>query len=96
MLDKMKELWEMKKQADQIKKELDACSVEVNEVRGIKIVINGSQTVQSIEIDESLLQPINKKRFEQDVLRSINAAVRKSQNVAAQKMKNLMPGFPGL
>ena len=32
MFDKMKELMEMKKQADRIKRELDASTVEVNEV----------------------------------------------------------------
>ena len=95
MFDKVKQLMEMKKQADQIKRELDAVNVESQEVRGIKIVVSGSQEVKSIEIDEGLLNPQNKKRFESDLLRGINMAVRKSQNLAAQKMKNLLPGMPG-
>ncbi len=96
MFDKMKQLMEMKKQADQIKRELDASSVEVTEVRGIKIVINGSQDIQSLELDESLLGASNKSRLEGDLKKSLNAAIKKSQMLAAQKMKNLMPGFPGL
>jgi DNA-binding YbaB/EbfC family protein len=96
MFDKMKELMEMKRQADQIKRELDAVIVDSDEGRGIKVKINGSQGFQSIEIEERLLGPENKKRLETEVLRSVNAAVRKSQNVAAQKMKSLMPGFPGM
>ncbi|HBR14834.1 MAG TPA: nucleoid-associated protein, YbaB/EbfC family [Candidatus Omnitrophica bacterium] len=96
MFDKMKELMEMKKQADKIKRELDSVSVEATDIRGIKIVINGSQNVQSIEIDEALLVAGNKKRFEADLMRSVNTAIRKSQNLAAQKMKAVMPGFPGL
>jgi uncharacterized protein (UPF0332 family) len=34
-----------------------------------------------------------KSRFEADLLRSINAAIKKSQNVAAQKMASVMPGL---
>ena len=97
MLDKVKKMFEMKKQADQLKKELDATTVESHDVRGIKIVITGSQTIQSIEIDQGLFIPENKKRLENDLMRGINVAIRKSQNVAAQKMKTMMPGgFPGL
>lgn len=96
MFDKMKELMEMKKQADRIKKELDASEVEVNEISGVKIVINGSQNFQSLEIDETLVNNGNKKQLESDLLRSVNAAVRKSQNLAAQKMKAVMPGLSGM
>ena len=97
MFDKMKELMEMKRQADQIKKELDALVIEYTDVRNIKIVINGSQDIKSLEIGDSLFEPGQRKRLENDLLRSINGAVKKSQHAAAQRMKNLMPGgFPGL
>jgi DNA-binding protein YbaB len=97
MFDKVKELMELKKKADQLKKELEGVIIEVNDVRSIKIKINGAQIVQSIEIDESLLNPAQKNRVQMDLLRSINTAVKKSQQAAANKMKN-MPGFnmPGL
>ena len=93
MLDKVKQLMEMKKQADKIRKELDAITVEVAEVRGIKMVVTGTLNFRSVEIDESLLAAENKSRFESDLLRSINAAVKKSQTVAAQKMASVMPGL---
>lgn len=96
MFDKMKQLMEMKKQADKIKKELDASSVEVNEVNGITMVMTGSQSVRSVNIDETLLNSNNKKKIESDLVRSFNAAVKKSQKVAAQKMQAVMPGFPGM
>ena len=97
MFDKMKQLMEMKKQADKMKKELDRELIEVNEVRGIKIVINGSQNFQSVELDEEVLKNAVKFNFERDLLKSINAAIKKSQNVAAGKMKTMMPnGFPGM
>lgn len=96
MLDKIKQLMEIKKQADQIKRELDKTEIESNEVRGIKIVVNGSLEIRSLEVDENLLVPLNKKNLERDLTRGINMAIRKAQNVAAHKMKDIMPGFPGL
>ncbi|MFA5260107.1 MAG: YbaB/EbfC family nucleoid-associated protein [Candidatus Omnitrophota bacterium] len=93
MLDKMKQFMEMKKQADRIKKELDAMCVDVEEVRGIRITVTGSQNFRSIEIDENLLTGGNKAKIESDLTRSVNAAVKKAQNLAAQKMASLMPGM---
>ncbi len=96
MFDKMKGLMEMKKQADRIKRELDASTVEVNEVKGVRIVVSGSQNFQSLEIDETLVNRGDKERLENDLLRSVNAAIRQSQSLAAQKMKAVMPGLPGM
>ena len=96
MLDKMKQLMEMKRQADQIKKQLDTISVDVEEINGIKIQISGSQQIQGIEIDPSHLHAENKERFEKDLLRSLNAATKQSQKVAAEKMKSVMPNLPGM
>ena len=93
MLDKMKQIMEMKKQADQIKRELDQVAVEVNDVRGIKIVISGSQDFRSLEIDENLWTAQDKNRLQADLLKSINAAIKKSQAAAAQKMAAYMPGL---
>ena len=96
MFDKMKQLMEMKKQADRIKKELENIVVEVKEVEGISIQITGSQSFRSIEINQDLLKPENKGRFEKELLRSLNAAVKKSQKEAAEKMAASMPNIPGL
>ena len=97
MLDQVKKLMEMKKQADILKKELEATIIEVQETRGIKVVINGAQIFQSIDIEEGLLNAGNKNRIQMDLLKNMNTAVKRSQQAAANKMKN-MPGFnlPGL
>lgn len=97
MFDKMKQLMEMKKQADKIKKELDAEIMEVSEVSGIKIVINGSQNFQTIEIEDRYLTAESKKRLETDLLRSVNGAIRRSQAAAAKKMQQMAGlDIPGL
>jgi len=94
MLDKMKQLWEMKQQADRIKRELDAVTVECTEVPGVKVKVSGAQKFHSIEVDERYFTEGNKGKLEQDLLNSMNAAIRKSQEVAAKKMKDVLPGFP--
>ncbi len=97
MFDKVKQMMELKKQADKLKKELEATIIEVNDVRGIKVVVNGAQIFHSVEIDEGLLSAANKNRVQMDLLRSLNTAVKKSQQAAATKMRNT-PGLniPGL
>ena len=97
MFDKVKQMMELKKQADKLKKELEAVSITVNDVRGIKVTVNGAQIFQSVDIDEGLLSAANKNRVQMDLLRSINTAVKKSQQAAAHKMRNT-PGLniPGL
>ena len=97
MFDKVKQMMELKKQADKLKKELEATIIEVSDVRGIKVVVNGAQIFQSVAIDEGMLTAANKNRIQMDLLRSLNAAVKKSQQAAANKMRNT-PGLniPGL
>lgn len=93
MFDKMKQLMEMKSQADRLKKELDAVTLDVTDVRGIKVSITGSQEIRAIDIDEALLTPANKKRLEADLMRALNVSTKKVQQVAAQKMMAAMPGL---
>ena len=95
MLDKVKQLMEMKKQAEELKRQLDAATVEVNDVPGIKIVITGSQNFRSLEITDELLN--NRNRLQSDLLRSLNTAIKRSQDLGAQKMRAMtglnIPGF---
>lgn len=95
MFGKMKELMEMKKQADRIKQDLDQVSAEVTDVAGIRIVINGAQDFRSIDIEERFLRPENKLLLEKDLRRAVNAAVKKSQMMAAEKMRAILPNIPG-
>ncbi len=97
MFDQMKQLMEMKRQADKIKKELDAEKIEVNDVRSVKILINGSQNVQSITVADELINPANKAKLESELTRAVNAAIRRSQEIAASKMKTMTGlNLPGM
>ncbi len=93
MFDKMKQLMEFKKQAEAIKKELNQTALEVDQGRGIRVTINGAQDFQQIVIDPSRLVTDEKAALERDLLETVNAAVKKSQEVATRKMSSVMPQF---
>jgi len=90
MLDKMKQMMELKHRADQLKRELDAITVDVSDVPGIRISISGSQEFRSVEIAPDLLGVDKKPDLERQLLRSLNAAVKKAQQTAAQRMAETM------
>jgi DNA-binding protein YbaB len=88
MLDKLKDLHAMKKQADAVKEALADETIEV-ENHGVKIVLNGNQEVLSIEINPEL----GKEDQEKYLKESFNDAVKKVQRLMAQKMMGGGFGF---
>ena len=96
MFNQMKDLYKMQKQAKEMKKQLKTIEVEAEE-DGVVVVVNAAQEVVSIDIDETLLQPGNKKRIEKGIMAAMQRANKKAQEVAAEKMRPLMGnlGLPG-
>ncbi|OGC50456.1 hypothetical protein A2716_04605 [candidate division WWE3 bacterium RIFCSPHIGHO2_01_FULL_40_23] len=88
MFDKMKDLYNLKKQADSMKKEMEQIFVEY-ENRGIKLVVRGDNHIEKIEVDG-----VEDKRLK-DV---INDALKEVQKKVAKKMKGQLSdlGIPGL
>ncbi|MDD2806118.1 MAG: YbaB/EbfC family nucleoid-associated protein [Elusimicrobiales bacterium] len=93
MIDKMKQLWEMKKKMDDLKKELDSLEL-ASEDKLVKVTITGSQEVKCVEIKGDLAGA-DKGKLEAALADTVNRAVRESQKAAAQKMSAL-GGIPGL
>lgn len=93
MLDKMKQLWEMKSKMDQIKKELDVLLL-ASEDSLVKVSITGSQEIKGVEL-KCDLATVNKAKLEAALAETVNRAIRESQKSAAQKMSAL-GGIPGL
>ena len=81
MFDKLKDLAEMKKQAGAMQATLANEKVEV-ENSGIKIVMNGNMEVLKLEINPEL----DKESQERYLKESFNQAIKKVQNLMAQKM----------
>lgn len=95
MLDKAKDLYKLQKQARQIKKQLKNTHIEAED-EGVKVTLNGEQEVVSIKISDEAMR--DKKKLENSIEKSFNKAVKKSQQIGAELMKDVMPetGFPGM
>lgn len=87
-MDNVKQLGDLKKMRDQameVQKRLQSIKITV-EHKGFTVVMTGDQKVVSIAGDNNL----------DKVAEAVNEALKQSQKVAAEEMKDLMGGMPGL
>lgn len=88
MLGKAKDLYKLKKQADEMKRIMASITVDVDH-KGVELTMQGDQKVTRITID-------GEER--DDVKDAVNKAVKDSQKKAAKKMQGFagdlgLPGF---
>ena len=91
MFDQAKDLYKLQKQAKQIKDELANIHIESTE-GGVKVVINGEQNVISIHVEQEFYKD-DFVKVAKDLVVAMNKAIRKSQAIAADKMKEIMGGM---
>ncbi|MFZ2153751.1 MAG: YbaB/EbfC family nucleoid-associated protein [Candidatus Moraniibacteriota bacterium] len=77
MLDKMKQLYQMKKMLDGI--------TSTEDYKGIKVTINGAMKVLSVQISD---QARSSSDLEKNILKSINNAMANVQKKMQKEMKN--------
>lgn len=97
MFDKAKNLYKLQKQAREIKEKLKNTHIEA-ENEGVSVVINGEQEVMEVRLTDECLQ--DKKNLEKNLVNCMNKAVKKSQQIGAEMMKDIMgdmnlPGMAG-
>ena len=80
------DLKKMRDQAMQMQKQLQQEIIEVDE-DGIKVVLTGDQKVEDVQIDG-----VSQERL----VRVLNKAIKKSQEVAAKKLQEMSGGLKGL
>ncbi len=96
LLGQMGDMYKLQKEAKKIKKELAKTHIFA-EVKGVKVTVTAEQEVLAIEIqDEALLTVDNKSKLEKAILEATNKAFKKAQQIAAERMKSVMGGFPGM
>jgi nucleoid-associated protein EbfC len=83
---KVGQLNEMRKQAMEIQKQLQAEEVII-EKNGVRVVISGDQKIKELS---------SNGRSDDDVREAINEAIKKSQEVAAKKLSQMGGGLGGL
>lgn len=93
MMGQMGDMYKLQKEAKKIKKELANTHIFA-EVDGVKVTVSGEQEVVKVEFLEGASDDREKlgKAFKE----AANKAFKKAQQVAAEKMKAVMGGFPGL
>jgi DNA-binding protein YbaB len=79
MFDKMKDLWELKKKAEEIKKKLDGLKFS-SEDNYSKVEVNASMEVLSISIKDIS----NKEKLEKSLSENLNKAMKNAKNEAAK------------
>ena len=97
MFDKIKALMDMQKKMQEIKRELDNASFEVQSSDGlVKITMNGSQEVKAVQITADIPDDQNEK-LAKAFKDAFNRSIKRSQELAAQKMKDVTGlNLPGM
>ncbi len=95
MFDKMKALWDMKKKMEELKRELDATTFEIESPdKAVKIMMNGSQEIKDIKIQGEVADT---NAFALKLKDTCNRAIKRSHDIAADKMKAVTGlNIPGL
>lgn len=86
-------MYSLQKQAKTAKKELKNIHIEA-EVEGVTVVVNGEQELISLMISDGSWndlknQEYGKKRLEEILLKALNKALKKAQEIASTKMKGV-------
>ncbi|MFA5356492.1 MAG: YbaB/EbfC family nucleoid-associated protein [Candidatus Omnitrophota bacterium] len=97
MLDKMKALMDMQKKMQEMKRQLDSAEFKVESPDGtVNITMNGSQEIKDITISADL-KAADKAALERSLKDVYNAAIKRSHDIAAAKMKGITGlNLPGL
>ncbi len=88
MIDEMKNMMALQKKAGEIQEKLGNTHIEADE-GNVTITINGKQECVSVLIDG---------KEQPDIVKAFNKALKKSQEIAAHEMKEVMGnlGIPGM
>lgn len=86
MGQQVSQLKKIRDQAVAMQKQLQAEVIEVEE-DGIRVVMTGDQKVETVTIDG---------KYEERLVKVLNEAIKKSQQVAAKKLQEMSGGLKGL
>jgi DNA-binding protein YbaB len=94
MFDKMKALMEMQKKMQELKRELENTVFEIaSSDQTVKISMSGAQEIKGVSIQGSPEKAV----LESALKDCFNRAIKRAQEVAAQKMKSVTGmNIPGL
>jgi DNA-binding YbaB/EbfC family protein len=93
IFDNLKQLSQLRQQANQFQKLLASKVVEVSSRNNeIKLKINGKMEILNIEIDEKILKPENKNYIEKLIKKTFEEAQKEIEKIITQEIKSTI-GF---
>ena len=92
-MDQAKDMYKLQKQAKEIKKLLKNIHIEA-ESDGITVVCDGEQNFIECKVAEAIAG--DAKKLEKAFIEATNKAIKKSQLIGAEKMKDVMGGLGGM
>lgn len=97
MFDKMKQLMDMQKKMQEVKRELENASFDSLSSDGlVKVTMNGAQEVKGLSIQADL-KSADKAVLEKAAQEAYNRAIKRSHDLAAEKMRKVTGmNIPGL
>jgi len=97
MFDKMKQLMDMQRKMQDVKRQLESAAFDVLSSDGlIKITMNGAQEVKDVMIQADL-KVTDKAILEKAARDAYNKAIKRSHDLAAEKMRGVTGlNLPGL
>lgn len=91
----MQKMLKLRKQAKSVQKKLKNIHIEATD-GDITITFNGEQKAVKVDLALSDLDPKLKKSMEKSIMEAINKGIKKSQEIAAANMKDIMDQFGGM
>ena len=95
----MRQARQLQQKLEKAQQELEKATVEASSGGGaVTVVITGSQQVQSVKISPEVINADDVGLLEDMVLTAVNEALRKSQELAADRLGDITGGLkiPGL
>ena len=95
MFGKARDIYKLQKQAKQVKKELANIHIEAD-TDGVVVTVNGEMEVVAVKIPPEMLNAEKAEALQNALVSASNKAVKKAQQIAAEKMKGVMADMQGM
>ena len=93
----MKQAQKMQKQMEEAQAQLEESSYTATSGGGaVEVTISGKKEITSIKFDPEVVDPDDSEMLEDLTMAAVNEAIRKIEEVSAQKMSKITGGMGGL
>lgn len=87
MFDQLKDVYQLQKEAKEMQKKMKAITIDAySDNEGVRIVMNGLQEIEDIEIDDELLSVENKRRLIKEFKEALKSGQKKLQKELSKGM----------